>query len=478
MRIAEWIETEVSEITNIFDSQREHFISSGALHPEDRIAKLKKLEKWIKDNRAEIQKAAYADFKKPAEEMDLTEIYAVLADINFNLKHIKSWVKTQKVNTPMTLLGTSSYIHYEPKGVCLIIAPWNYPFQLVIGPLVSAITAGNHAILKPSEMTPHVAALVQRLCEELFDPREIACVQGGITVSKALLDLPFDHIFFTGSPAVGKIVMAAAAKNLTSVTLELGGKSPTIIDESANLKDAAEKIAFGKFVNNGQTCIAPDYILVHESKEKEFIEQMRHSIQKMYDPESKGIAASEGYARIVNEKHYFRILELIQDALDRGAEGLTDPENDVSQRFIAPTLLRNVPEDAQIWEEEIFGPVLPIKTYRDLDDAIGYINARPKPLALYIFSTRNHIEQKILEKTSAGGVCINDCLIHFMNHELPFGGVNNSGIGKSHGYFGFLEFSNAKAVLKQRVGPTALKPLYPPYTSFSKKMIDLLLKYF
>ena len=445
---------------------------------KERIAKLKKLESWIKDNRGRIKAAIYKDFSKPPEEVDLTEIFPVLADINYNIKHVQKWMKPQKVHTPLTLLGTRSYVQFEPKGVCLIISPWNYPFQLVVSPLISAIAAGNTAILKPSEMTPNTSKLILEMCEEVFEPTVVVAFEGAVEVSKALLELPFDHIFFTGSPAIGKIVMAAAAKNLTSVTLELGGKSPTIIDETADLVDAAEKIVYSKFVNNGQTCIAPDYLIVDQTIENDLVEELRKVISNMFDHDRKGIENSPNYARIVNEKHYFRLVDLIDSAVLAGAEIAAGGNFNVEQRFISPTIIQNIPKGSALLDEEIFGPILPIIIYSNMQECVDFINDRPKPLAQYIFSKSSDNQQFILRNTSAGGVCVNDCMIHFMNHELPFGGVNNSGIGKSHGLFGFKEFSNQKGIMKQRIGRTVIKPLYPPYSSTSRRIIDFLMKYF
>jgi aldehyde dehydrogenase (NAD+) len=472
------IEEQIENIQYAFRLQQKQAKLTKLESYTERIDKLKKLEKWIKENREKIKEAIFKDFSKPPEEVDLTEIFAVLSDINYNIKHLKKWMKPQKVHTPLTLLGTSSYIQFESKGVCLIIAPWNYPFQLVVSPLISAIAAGNTAILKPSEMTPNTSKLIVDMCSDIFEPSEVVAFEGAIEVSKTLLELPFDHIFFTGSPAVGKIVMAAAAKNLTSVTLELGGKSPTIIDETANLEDAAEKIVYGKFVNNGQTCIAPDYLLVHQNVEFALIDEMRKVISKMFDHDGKGIDNSPNYARIVNEKHYFRLVELIDSAAFNGAEIAIGGKYKLDERFISPTIIRKISKDSLLLDEEIFGPILPIVTYTDAQECVDFINDRPKPLAQYIFSKSSENQQFILKNTSAGGVCINDCLIHFMNHELPFGGVNNSGIGKSHGLFGFKEFSNEKGILKQRIGRTAVKPLYPPYSATSRKVIDFLMKYF
>lgn len=466
------------QIQDIFDKQTSYFLANSNPPLSARLEDLQKLETWITSHRKDIQDAVYRDFRKPPEEMDLTEIYAVLADIRFNRKHLKDWLKPERVSTPLTLLGTKSSIYYEPKGITLIIAPWNYPFQLTLSPLISALAAGNTAVLKPSEMTPNVSELIAKMCEDLFPEAQVACVQGAVDTARQLLDLPFDHIFFTGSPAVGKHVMQAASRHLSSITLELGGKSPTIVDRTADLKEAAQKIAFSKFLNNGQTCIAPDYVLVHEDVEEEFIQHLVAAVSGMFGSDSAGIKQSQAYARIVNEKHYFRILDLLDQAFDEGANLIFGGDSDVSDRFIPPTILHKVPSQASIWEEEIFGPILPIRSYSDLREVVHFIRSKPKPLAQYIFTRDKQTKELLLKQTSAGGVCINDCLLQFMNHELPFGGVNNSGIGKSHGKFGFLEFSNAKSVLNQRIGNPALKPLYPPYSDLSRKLINWLMRFF
>jgi aldehyde dehydrogenase (NAD+) len=362
--------------------------------------------------------------------------------------------------------------------VCLILAPWNYPFSLCAGPLVSALAAGNSVILKPSEFTPHVSSVLKRMVEEVFDPSVVSIFEGDAEVSQKLLKLPFDHIFFTGSPSVGKLVMKAAAENLASVTLELGGKSPSIITDSAFLNDAAQRTAVAKFVNNGQTCVAPDYVLVDEKIVDRFTTLLTDQIKKLFIENNSSFAQSEHYCRIINDKHFVRLNELLKDTLEQGAQVLFGGEIDRSTRFIHPTILTNVPHSSRIMNEEIFGPILPIITYNKLDEAIAFVNARPKPLALYIFSGRKKEQERILRETSAGGVCINDSGIHFLHHNLPFGGVNNSGIGKSHGHYGFLAFSNEKPVLRQRRGLTTIKAFYPPYTARSKKIMEWFLRLF
>ena len=444
---------------------------------EVRLAKLKKIEQWILENRTAIQEALFTDFKKPKEEVDIFESFVALSELRHAIKHLSSWMKPKKMSTPMPLLGSSAYVQYEPKGVALIISPWNFPFMLTVGPLISAIAAGNCVIMKPSENTPAATELLCRMVEELFPPEEVKVFTGDYKVSEALLALPFDHIFFTGSTEVGKIVMTAAAKNLSSVTLELGGKSPAIIGKSADMDDAASKLTWGKITNTGQACVAPDYILVHESRKDELIAKVEEKLQEFLG--EKGTEQdSPFYGRVINERHFDRLTSLLEEALDKGAQLELGGNVDKKERYIQPTLISEVPKSAKINEEETFGPILVIHTYSNIDEAIGYVNDRPKPLALYIFSENRKEQNYILQNTSSGSAAINDTLLQFGHRELPFGGVNHSGIGKAHGHYGFLAFSNEKSVLKQRVGATSGKLLYPPYKGFTKMAIDTLMKYF
>lgn len=454
--------------------------SAGRLRKEsvsERKNRLTRLRKWIHDNRKGIHKALYADFQKPSPEVDATEIFPALNEIKVALNEMDQWTAPKKVDAPLFMIGTRSYIQFEPKGVCLIIAPWNYPFTLAVGPLVSALAAGNSVVLKPSEQTPHVSALIKKMSIDIFDPDIVSVCEGGIEVSQSLLVLPFDHIFFTGSPAVGKIVMKAAAENLTSVTLELGGKSPAIVTASANIQDAAERIAVGKFINNGQTCIAPDYILVDDKIAGPFVSSLIEKTKLLFS-EKGNFETSGSYGRIVNTDHFDRIQALTLEAISLGAKIELDGKVHKESKFIHPVILTNVPKNSRIMNEEVFGPVLPIITYQHLEEAIEYINKKPKPLALYIFTGQKHVKQKVLLETSSGTACVNDCSIQFLHHNLPFGGVNNSGIGKSHGHAGFLSFSNEKAVLKQKNGFTSSKTFYPPYTRRSNQLMDWFLKFF
>lgn len=442
-----------------------------------RAARLRKLSAWVADNRAAIQQALYSDFRKPTAETDVTEIWSTQTELKHTLRHLRQWARPRKVGTPLSLVGTRGWVQYEPKGVCLIMAPWNYPFYLALDPLISALAAGNCCIIKPSEMTPTVAALLSRMCRELFDPAEVAVVEGDKEVATELLKLPFNHIFFTGSPQVGKLVMRAAAEHLSSVTLELGGKSPAIVDETADLRDAAEKLVWGKGLNAGQTCVAPDYLLVHEAARDQLVAEIGAVVQRFYNPTGEGIAASASFARIVNDHHYARVAGLLTEARAQGATVALGGHTDAPQRFIEPTVLTDVPAESRLMQEEIFGPLLPVRTFRDLPEAVAEVNSRPHPLALYVFTQRVEHQRYLLQNIPAGGACVNETILHLGHPELPFGGMGNSGLGRAHGLAGFQAFSNEKSVLQQRVGRTGLKPIYPPYTPQVKKLVNWLLKW-
>lgn len=465
-------------LSEIFELHRKTALVWRESTAETRIALLIKLKEWIMSNKQLVQEAIYQDFKKPAAETDLTEIFPITSEINHAVKNLESWMKPQKVSAPLSMIGTSAKVIYEPKGASLIIGPWNYPFNLAIGPLVSALAAGCTAIIKPSELTPHTSLLISTMISEIYDVSEVAVFQGGVEMSQQLLALPFDHIFFTGSPAVGKIVMAAAAKNLSSVTLELGGKSPVIIDAEADLEDAAEKLIRGKYINAGQTCVAPDYIFVHTSIKERLISELTSAIQKMYDPKFKGIENSQDLARIINDKNFERLSGLLDDAIRKGAKIEFGGKKNHQERYMEPTILTGLTEQMKILEEEIFGPLLPILEYSELTEVIHYINENPKPLALYYFGTDSKNKKEILQQTSSGNTVINDCVIHFIHPNLPFGGVNHSGIGSAHGHYGFLAFSHQKGVLTQRVGYNNASLLKPPYNLGTRKIIQKLIKWF
>ncbi len=464
-----------TEVQKIFEAQRANQFKVGQTTAKERKAKLKKLRDAILKYKPEIRAALHKDFRKHPSEVDLTEIYPVTGEIKHTLRHLRSWMRPQYVDTPMALLGSSSYILNEPKGVVLIISPWNFPINLTFGPLVSAIAAGNCVVIKPSEMTPNASALMSKIVREVFDEKEVALIEGGIETSQALLKLPFNHIFFTGAPAIGKIVMEAAAKNLTSVTLELGGKSPTIIDETANLNAAATRLAWGKYSNNGQICIAPDYVFVHEKKKDKFIELVAKKVKEFY---SEDASQSESYSRMVNNRHFKRVKSYIDDAKEKGAKIEFGGQADSEQNYLSPTLMTHVDPSSKLMTEEIFGPVMPVYGYTDIKEPLKVINSKEKPLALYIYSKSRKNIAHILENTRAGGTCINHNAVHFFNYDLPFGGSNNSGIGKGHGKFGFDAFSNARGVYKQVAPMSALEMMLPPYNGLKQKMIDLSIKWF
>lgn len=463
-------------ISQVFSLQKNHLQEFKNSSIKDRKRLLKSLKKVIFEYRSKLQEAMYADFQKPALETDISEIFPAIAELKHTLSHLSDWAADEHVATPQTFLGASSFIKYEPKGNTLIITPWNYPVYLAFSPIISAIAAGNAVIIKPSEFTPNANAVIKQIIAKVFEEKHVAIIQGDYHVSTSLLKLKFDHIHFTGSPAVGKIVMTAAAKHLTSVTLELGGKSPTIIDKSANLKDVASKLVWGKFLNQGQTCIAPDYILVHSSIKTELIKELKLVIKERFG-EDNNIINSPNLCRIVNTSHFERIKNITDKAIQNEAVVEFGAEFDASQNYISPTIISNLSEDDDLMTEEIFGPIMPIVSFDNIDEAIALINKKEKPLALYVFSkTRKNIDA-VLNNTSSGGVCINDVLLHVTNPNLPFGGVNNSGIGKSHGKWGFIDFSNEKAVLKQNISFGPSKLLYPPYNKLTKFVIDFTMKW-
>ena len=465
------------EIRRVFEAQRAYQQTARDADAEQRAAKIQRVHNAVLEHRPAIRDALHADFRKAPQEVDLSEIKITAEFAKHAQAKVAGWMAPEKVRTPPTFLGTSSEIHYEPKGVVLIISPWNYPFNLTLGPLISALAAGNCVILKPSEYTPHSSALLRSMVEELFDEREVALFEGDKTVAQELLDQPFDHFYFTGSPPVGRIVMKAAAEHLSSVTLELGGKSPTIVDDTADVKDAARKIAWGKFTNAGQTCIAPDYVYVHDRVHDDLVEALRGSIHAFFGASSREQRTSPDYARLVNEKHFQRVRQLLDAAVEDGAHVAAGGNTDAEDRYIAPTLLTDVPQNTGVMQEEIFGPVLPILTYRTLDEALGAVNAKPNPLTLYLFTQSDATERAVLGRTKAGNSCVNDTLVNYFNPNLPFGGAGHSGIGKSHGVFGFREFSNERAVLRRTAGSAIMRALYPPYKLTTRKVIDWLVKY-
>ena len=440
-----------------------------------RIKKLKKLKEIILKNRVKIKEALKKDFKKNPSEVDLTEIFPVVSEINFTINNLRKWMKDEYVRTPLTLLGSKSFIRYEAKGVVLIITPWNFPINLSFISLINAVSAGNSVLIKPSEITSETSYVIKDIIEESFDEKEVSVVLGGVDLAKEILKLKFNHILFIGSPTIGSEVMKSASVHLSSVTLELGGKSPTVIDKNCDLNKAAKRVVWAKLINNGQVCIAPDYVLIHEDIKNKFIKLVINNIKKFY---GDNVNNSESYCRIVNKNHFKRLKNLIDDSLKKNSKILYGGKTDSNENYIEPTLIENINKDSKIFNEEIFGPILPIFTFKKIDEAIRFINKKNKPLALYIFSSDNKNISKVLGETSSGGVCINHNTLHYSNYNLPFGGIGNSGFGRCHGEFGFKELSNKKSIFKQFLPFSPTDILMPPYNSFKQKIINLILKYF
>ena len=452
-----------AEIHRVFALQQQHQWEVARTDAGQRIAKLRRLYESILRRRTEIEASMWADLRKSPTEVSITELGVLLHEIRFAIDHLQSWMTPKRVGSSLTLFRSHSEIVYEPKGVCLILSPWNFPFNLTLDPLISAVAAGNCVILKPSEFSPESNAVMRKIVAECFPPGEVSFFEGDATVAQELLYLPFNHLFFTGSPQVGKIVMRAAAEHLASVTLELGGKSPVIVEESADLDAAAAKIIWLKLINAGQTCIAPDYVLVHESVQEELLAKMSSKIHQFYGKTAEEIQQSPDLCRIIHVRQFERVKALLDDATQRGATLIAGGQTVEKELFIAPTILAKVPQEAKIWEEEIFGPLLLVRGYQTIDQAIGYINAHPKPLSMYVFSADDRRVSHIIAETRCGGVTVNDCGPHFYNTELPFGGSNNSGLGKCHGEFGFLEFTNQRGVLYQARWKPNTDFFLPPY---------------
>lgn len=431
----------MSEIAELLEAQRRWFGAGASRSLDGRMKRLDALYRAIQSHEAELMNALREDLGKSEQEAYATEIGIIYHEIRFVRKHLRRWAKPRKVKTALTHVGSKGYILPEPYGTVLIISPWNYPFQLTMGPLIGAIAAGNTAIVKPSELSPHVSAAIERIVSEAFPAECAAVVQGGVETSEELLRQKFDLIFFTGSTRVGQIVMEAAAKQLTPVILELGGKSPCIVHKDADLKLAAKRIAFGKFTNAGQTCIAPDYLYVHRDVKEKLIAELKQAIRDFYGDEP---LKSGKYGRIVSERHFERLVRFAKDGRTLGGG-----EFDREALKLAPTLIEPEGWSAAVMQEEIFGPVFPVLEYSDIEEAIREIAARPKPLALYLFTSDRSVEAAVMERVSFGGGCVNDTLMHIATPHLPFGGVGESGIGSYHGRYSFQAFSHEKSVLRQ-----------------------------
>jgi aldehyde dehydrogenase (NAD+) len=461
-----------AEARRIFEAQRARRRWADPPSAEERIARLKRFHAAVAAHRQALGAAMRADFRKHPVETELTEVQQVLGETGHAIRHLRRWMKPRRVGTPALLVGTRSQIRYEPKGTVLILGAWNYPVLLTLAPLVAAVAAGNTAVVRPSEKTPAVAEVLGRIVVDAFAEDDVALVGGGVEVANALLALPFDHFFFTGSSAVGRRVMHAAAEHLAGVTLELGGKSPAIVDASADVGRAAERIAWGKFINGGQTCVAPDYVLVHESRAAELLDALRRSVAAFYGGTAEERRRSESFSRMIDDRAFARVAGLLEGSVRAGARVETGGETDAAERYVAPTVLSGVGWEMPVMAEEIFGPVLPVLAFRTLDEALERIAERPRPLALYLFARDGALEERVLRRTTAGGTVVNDVVIHLANPDLPFGGVGESGQGSYHGRFGFRTFSHERAVLvRGRFSPAAL--LHPPYTDRVRRFAEL-----
>ncbi|HEX6613061.1 MAG TPA: coniferyl aldehyde dehydrogenase [Rhodanobacteraceae bacterium] len=466
------METRAEELRSLLQAQREAW---RARQPDyaQRMDDLARLRAAFKARLEDFARAVGADFgRRPRHETLLSDGMTVLHAIDHARRHLKRWMRPQRVRTNWLFLPARSEVLAKPLGVIGIIAPWNYPVNLALIPLVDALAAGNHAMLKPSERTPRTSALLHELLSEVFPRERVAVVQGDGWVAAEFAALPFDHLFFTGSTAIGAKVMAVAAPNLTPVTLELGGKSPAIVAPGYPLKTAAERIATGKLLNAGQTCIAADYVLLPQAARDEFVRHLRDYVARHYP----ALRDSPDYASIINDAHYARLRGYLDEARAAGATVIPLPDeaaNDERARVLAPTLVLDAKEDLRVMHEEIFGPILPIVAYANLEDAIAYVNARPRPLALYHFDHDRARTRRVLESCIAGGVCVNDTVLHFVQSRLPFGGVGTSGMGSYHGHAGFLTFSHRMPVFRQsRLSGFAL--MRPPYRGFADRLAKFL----
>ncbi|MFV0353001.1 MAG: aldehyde dehydrogenase [Oscillospiraceae bacterium] len=453
-------------IESIVQEQKEFFAKGETKKVEFRLNALQKLRMEMQLRTKELEEALYQDLGKVAYEAYMAEIGLTLEELNYVIKHVKKWAKDKTVKTPLASWPGKSFIRHEPYGTVLIMSPWNYPVLLSLEPLIGALAAGNCAVLKPSAYAPATSAVLRQLIESCFAPGHVAVVEGGREENNALLEQRFDYIFFTGSVEVGKLVMQKASQNLTPVSLELGGKSPCIVDETADIKLAARRIAFGKYINAGQTCIAPDYLLVQKDVKTQLMQELKVAVHEFFGDSP---LSHPELPKIVNERHFNRLLGLMQ-----GLTPVFGGENDGAQR-IAPTVLENVTPQSPIMQEEIFGPLLPVMTYDVLDTAIEFVNEREKPLAFYFFSTSQEAQQRVLEECSFGGGCINDTILHIATSHMGFGGVGHSGMGSYHGKKSFDTFTHEKSIL-QRKGKIDVKMRYHPYTAFKNKILRKILK--
>ena len=462
-----------------------HFFASGQKQPisgseyERRAARLENLLRRILESRSEIQKALSHDLGKPPEEADLTEIVSVVAELRVVLKMLRRWMRPKRVKSTPIHLTASAYVYPQPKGRVLILSPWNYPFNLCMSPLISAVAAGNRVVLKPSEFTPHTTEAVRRVIEACFPADEVLVVEGDAEAAAGLTRMPFNHIFFTGSPAIGKKVMSAAAENLASVTLELGGKSPFIIDSTADVEQTARRLVWGKFINCGQTCIAPDYVMLHEDLAYDVLKACKEELKRRFPKAGAGIPEPDAYARIVHKGHFTRLQNMLKDARKKGISLIAGGHLSEQQLFISPTILLDEDKNDELllMQEEIFGPLLPVRLWAEEREVFDAVTARNYPLSAYVFSRDKSFIRRCRERIATGGLVVNDVLSHYVHPHLPFGGINTSGIGRAHGEAGFREFSNEVSVLESGPGPAGAELFATPYTKLKRFLIEKALRH-
>jgi len=468
-----------SRMRAVLDAQRADYLREGAVSAATRRDRLERGIDVVLKYQDKVSEALNSDFSCRCREVNmLTDVAASITPMKHAIKHLEKWMRGERRPTmfPLNLLGGRSRIEYQPLGVVGVISPWNFPVNLTFGPLAGILAAGNRAMVKPSEFTPATSEVMREMISEAYDEKEVAIFPGGPEVGQAFSGLPFDHLLFTGATGIARHIMAAAARNLVPVTLELGGKSPVIVSRSADLATAAQRIMLGKTLNAGQICLAPDYLLVPEEHVDAMVEALRATVADMYPK----LLDNPEYTSVVNERHYQRLQGYLDDARERGADivPINPADEDFaaqeSTRKIPPTLIRNAPDDAKVHEDEIFGPLLPIRGYRDFEEAIDYVNSRPRPLAAYYFGQDNAEERAVLERTTSGGVCVNDVIMHVMQEELPFGGVGPSGMGAYHGRAGFRTFSHAKSIYRQsRFNVAKIGGMLPPYGPATEKTISM-----
>ena len=464
-----------SHIEYLFALQKAHAPRMARTTVAERRERLRRLRSAIESRRAAVYNALLRDLARPPAETELSEMHITLVEIDHAIRKLRGWMRGRRLGSSLTVVGTTSRLVYEPRGVALILAPWNYPFHLALNPLTSAIAAGCCVILKPSEKTPATEAVLRELLTATFPQEEVAIVEGAADVAATLLEQPFDHIHFTGGTSIARRVMASAAKHLSTVTLELGGKSPAIVDATADVPAAAARIVAGKFLNAGQTCIAPDYVLVHASRTAEMVEALKAAAARGYGADDAARRATADFGRIVDPGHFERLRELFNRTVAAGAHIAMGGEFDAATRYVAPTILTDVPLDSPAMQEEIFGPILPVVTWEDEREALRVINGLDKPLMMYVFTRDHAVADRFIGETSAGGTVINNVGLHYVNHDAPFGGVGDSGMGACHGFAGFRSFSHERTVMRQH-WPVTIGLFAAPYGGMRTRFANWLLR--